>query len=55
MLDVPVGIDKIGMLVVGGLNLIAAGQLKKQVSLRKARQKSILLNTSRLLTFNDAV
>lgn len=53
MLDVPVGIDKVGMLVVGGLNPIAAAE-EAGIS-TESKAMSTLYDYSRLLTFNDAV
>jgi HTH-type transcriptional regulator, global nitrogen regulator NrpRI len=53
MLDVPVGVDKVGMLVVGGLNPIAAAE-EAGIS-TESKAMSTLYEYSRLLTFNDAV
>jgi len=53
MLDVPVGIDKVGMLVVGGLNPIAA--VEEAGISAESKAMSTLFEYSRLLTFNDAV
>ena len=53
MLDVPVGIDKVGMLVVGGLNPIAA--VEEAGISTESKAMSTLCEYSRLLAFNDAV
>ena len=53
MLDVPVGVDKVGTLVVGGLNPIAAAE-EAGIS-TESKAMSTLYEYSRLLTFNDAV
>jgi repressor of nif and glnA expression len=53
LLDVPVGVDKVGMLVVGGLNPIAAAEEAGIITESKAM--STLYEYSRLLTFNEAV
>jgi hypothetical protein len=53
MLDVPVGVDKVGMLVVGGLNPMAAAE-EAGIS-TESKAMSTLYEYSRLLTFNDAV
>lgn len=52
-LDVPVGIDKVGMIVVGGLNPVAA--LEEAGISTENRAMSTLYEYSRLLTFNEAV
>ncbi len=51
--DIPVGVDKIGMLAVGGLNPIAAVQEAGIQS--ENRAMSTLYEYSKLLSFNDAV
>ncbi|MBP1734467.1 MAG: hypothetical protein H6Q53_754 [Deltaproteobacteria bacterium] len=53
LLDVPVGIDKVGMLVVGGLNPIAAAE--EAGIFTESKAMSTLYEYSRLLTFNEAV
>jgi len=53
MLDVPVGIDKVGMLVVGGLNPIAA--VEEAGISTESKAMSTLCEYSHLLAFNDAV
>lgn len=53
MLDVPVGVDKVGLLVVGGLNPIAAAE-EAGIS-TESKAMSTLYEYSRLLAFNDAV
>lgn len=53
MLDVPVGVDKVGMLVVGGLNPIAA--VEESGISAESKAMSTLYEYSRLLTFNEAV
>ena len=53
MLDVPVGIDKVGMLVVGGLNPIAA--VEEAGISTESKAMSTLCEYSRLHAFNDAV
>jgi hypothetical protein len=53
MLDVPVGVDKVGMLVVGGLNPIAAAE--EAGIFTESKAMSTLYEYSRLLTFNEAV
>jgi hypothetical protein len=53
LLDVPVGVDKVGMLVVGGLNPIAAAE--EAGILTESKAMSTLYEYSRLLTFNEAV
>ena len=52
-LDVPVGVDKAGMIVVGGLNPIAAAE--EAGIFTESRAMSTLYDYSRLLTFNEAV
>ena len=53
LLDVPVGVDKVGMLVVGGLNPIAAAE--EAGIFTESKAMSTLYEYSRLLTFNEAV
>lgn len=53
LLDVPVGIDKVGMIVAGGLNPIAAAE-EAGIS-TESKAMSTLYEYSRLLTFNEAV
>jgi hypothetical protein len=50
---VPVGVDKVGMLVVGGLNPIAAAE--EAGIFTESKAMSTLYEYSRLLTFNEAV
>ncbi|MDD3846645.1 MAG: NrpR regulatory domain-containing protein [Syntrophorhabdaceae bacterium] len=52
LLDVPVGIDKVGMIVVGGLNPVAAAE--EAGIFTENRAMSTLYEYSRLLTFNEA-
>ncbi|OPY64803.1 MAG: Ribonuclease R winged-helix domain protein [Syntrophorhabdus sp. PtaU1.Bin050] len=52
-LDIPVGVDKVGMLAVGGLNPIAAVQEAGIET--ENRAMSTLYEYSKLLSFNDAV
>jgi len=53
LLDVPVGVDKVGMLVVGGLNPIAMAE--ESGIFTESKAMSTLYEYSRLLTFNEAV
>jgi hypothetical protein len=53
LLDVPVGIDKVGMLVVGGLNPIAAAE--EAGIFTESKAMSTLNEYSRLLPFNEAL
>ena len=53
LLDVPVGIDKVGMLVVGGLNPIAAAE--EAGIFTESKAMSTLYEYSRLLPFNEAL
>lgn len=53
LLDVPVGVDKVGMLVVGGLNPVAA--VEEAGISTESKAMSTLYEYSRLLTFNEAV
>lgn len=53
LLDVPVGIDKVGMIVVGGLNPVAAAE-EAGIS-TESKAMSTLYEYSRLLTFSKAV
>jgi len=53
LLDVPVGVDKVGMLVVGGLNPIAAAE--EAGIFTESKAMSTLYEYSRLLPFNEAV
>jgi len=53
LLDVPVGVDKVGMLVVGGLNPIAAAE--ESGIFTESKAMSTLYEYSRLLPFNEAL
>lgn len=53
LLEVPVGVDKAGMIVVGGLNPIAAAE--EAGIFTESRAMSTLYEYKRLLTFNEAV
>jgi hypothetical protein len=53
LLDVPVGVDKVGMLVVGGLNPIAAAE--EAGIFTESKAMSTLYEYSRLLPFNEAL
>ena len=53
LLDVPVVVDKVGMLVVGGLNHIAMAE--ESGIFTESKAMSTLYEYSRLLTFNEAV
>jgi len=53
LLDVPVGIDKVGMIIAGGLNPVAAAE-EAGIS-TESKAMSTLYEYSRLLTFNEAV
>lgn len=53
LLDIPVGVDKIGMIVVGGLNPIAAAE-EAGIS-TESMAMSTLYDYAKLLPFNDAV
>ncbi len=53
LLDIPVGVDKVGMIVMGGLNPIAAAE---ESGVRtESTAMSTLYEYSKLLSFNDAV
>jgi repressor of nif and glnA expression len=51
LLEVPVGIDKVGMVVVGGLNPVAA--LEEKGILTESKAMSTLIDYSRLVPFNS--
>ena len=53
LLDVPVGVDKAGMIVAGGLNPIAAAE--EAGIFTESKAMSTLYEYGRLLTFNEAV
>jgi repressor of nif and glnA expression len=53
LLDIPVGVDKIGMIVAGGLNPIAAAE-EAGIS-TESRAMSTLYDYTKLQNFNDAV
>lgn len=53
LLGVPVGIDKVGIVVVGGLNPVAA--LEEQGISTESRAMSILYDYSRLIPFRDII
>ncbi len=53
LLDIPVGADKVGMIVVGGLNPIAAAE--ESGIHTESMAMSTLFEYSKLLSFNDAV
>ncbi|HOV90145.1 MAG TPA: NrpR regulatory domain-containing protein [Syntrophorhabdaceae bacterium] len=53
LLDVPVGVDKVGMIVVGGLNPIAA--VEESGIFTDSMAMSTLFEFSRLQSFNEAV
>ncbi len=51
LLEVPVGIDKVGVVIVGGLNPVAV--LEEQEITTESKAMSTLYDYSRLLPFND--
>jgi HTH-type transcriptional regulator, global nitrogen regulator NrpRI len=53
LLDIPVGVDKIGMIAAGGLNPVAA--VEETGIDTESRAMSTLIEYSRILNFNDAV
>jgi len=53
LLDIPVGVDKVGMIIVGGLNPIAA--VEEAGIYTDSMAMSTLFEYSKLLTFNEAV
>ena len=53
LLDVPVGVDKVGMIVMGGLNPVAAAEEAGIHTTSMAM--STLYEYSKLLSFNEAV
>jgi hypothetical protein len=53
LLDIPVGVDKIGMIAAGGLNPVAA--VEETGIDTESRAMSTLIEYSKLLNFNDAV
>lgn len=53
LLDVPVGVDKVGMIIVGGLNPIAA--VEESGIYTDSMAMSTLYEYSKLQSFNDAV
>lgn len=53
LLDIPIGVDKVGMIVVGGLNPIAA--VEESGIYTESMAMSTLYDFSRLLSFNEAL
>jgi repressor of nif and glnA expression len=53
LLEVPVGIDKVGIVVVGGLNPVAA--LEEQGIPTESKAMSTLYDYSRLIPFRDII
>ncbi len=53
LLDIPVGVDKVGMIVVGGLNPVAA--VEESGIPTETMAMSTLFDYSKLLGFNEAV
>jgi len=53
LLDVPVGVDKVGMIIVGGLNPIAA--VEESGIFTDNMAMSTLFEYSRLQSFNEAL
>lgn len=53
LLDIPVGVDRVGMIVVGGLNPVAAAQ--ESGIYTESLAMSTLFEYSKLMAFNEAV
>jgi repressor of nif and glnA expression len=53
LLEVPVGIDKVGIVIVGGLNPVAA--LEERGIPTESKAMSTLFEYSRLVPFTDVV
>ncbi len=53
LLEVPVGIDKVGIVIVGGLNPVAA--LEERNIHTESKAMSTLYEYSRLIPFNDII